>query len=70
LKITEPGQKPVLVDLHAPEHAVDHLTENQGPIAPTRPRSVYFDVVVEAKKSAGKNRIDTDKTHDDFWLKF
>ena len=30
--------------------AVDHLTENQGPIAPTRPRSVYFDVVVEAKK--------------------
>jgi len=28
--------------------AVDHLTENQGPIAPTRP--VYFDVVVEAKK--------------------
>ena len=28
--------------------AVDHLTENQGPIAPTR--SVYFDVVVEAKK--------------------
>ena len=27
--------------------AVDHLTENQGPIAPTRPRSVYFDVVVE-----------------------
>jgi hypothetical protein len=29
--------------------AVDHLTENQGPIAPTRP--VYFDVVVEAKKS-------------------
>ena len=32
--------------------AVDHLTENQGPIAPTRPRSVYFDVVVEAKKSS------------------
>ena len=31
--------------------AVDHLTENQGPIAPTRPRSVYFDVVVEARKS-------------------
>ena len=30
--------------------AVDHLTENQGPIAPTRLRSVYFDVVVEAKK--------------------
>ena len=30
--------------------AVDHLTENQGPIAPTRPRSVYFDVVVEARK--------------------
>ena len=30
--------------------AVDHLTENQGPIAPTRPRSVYFDVVVETKK--------------------
>lgn len=30
--------------------AVDHLTETQGPIAPTRPRSVYFDVVVEAKK--------------------
>jgi hypothetical protein len=29
--------------------AVDLLTENQGPIAPTRPRSVYFDVVVEAK---------------------
>jgi hypothetical protein len=28
--------------------AVDLLTENQGPIAPTRP--VYFDVVVEAKK--------------------
>ena len=28
--------------------AVDHLTENQGPIAPTRLRSVYFDVVVEA----------------------
>ena len=28
--------------------AVDHLTETQGPIAPTRPRSVYFDVVVEA----------------------
>ena len=28
--------------------AVDHLTENQGPIAPTRP--VYFDVVVGAKK--------------------
>jgi hypothetical protein len=27
--------------------AVDHLTENQGPIAPTRPRSVYFDVIVE-----------------------
>ena len=27
---------------------VDLLTENQGPIAPTRP--VYFDVVVEAKK--------------------
>ena len=25
---------------------VDLLTENQGPIAPTRPRSVYFDVVV------------------------
>ena len=30
--------------------AVDHLTENQGPLAPTRPRSVYFDVAVEAKK--------------------
>lgn len=30
--------------------AVDHLTENQGPIAPTRPRSVYFDVVIEARK--------------------
>jgi hypothetical protein len=30
--------------------AVDHLTENQGPIAPTRPRSAYFDVVVEARK--------------------
>ena len=30
--------------------AVDHLTENQGPIAPTRLRSVYFDVVVEARK--------------------
>ena len=30
--------------------AVDHLTENQGPIAPTRPRSVYFDVVVKTKK--------------------
>jgi hypothetical protein len=29
---------------------VDHLTENQGPIAPTRPRSIYFDVVVEARK--------------------
>jgi hypothetical protein len=29
--------------------AVDLLTETQGPIAPTRP--VYFDVVVEAKKS-------------------
>ena len=28
--------------------AVDLLTENQGPIAPTRPRSVNFDVVVEA----------------------
>ncbi|GEO43208.1 hypothetical protein SAE02_73560 [Skermanella aerolata] len=28
--------------------AVDHLTENQDPITPTRPRSVYFDVVVEA----------------------
>jgi hypothetical protein len=28
--------------------AVDHLTENQGPIAATRP--VYFDVVVEARK--------------------
>ena len=31
--------------------AVDHLTENQDPIAPTRPRSVYFDVVVEAGRS-------------------
>ena len=30
--------------------AVDLLTENQNPITPTRPRSVYFDVVVEAKK--------------------
>jgi hypothetical protein len=30
--------------------AVDHLTENQGPIAPTRPWSVYFDVAVQAKK--------------------
>jgi len=30
--------------------AIDLLTENQDPIAPTRPRSVYFDVVVEAKK--------------------
>jgi hypothetical protein len=29
---------------------VDLLTENQGPIPPTRPRSVYFDVVVEARK--------------------
>ena len=29
---------------------VDLLTETQSPIAPTRPRSVYFDVVVEAKK--------------------
>src|SRR3954451_2520898 len=28
--------------------AIDLLTENQDPIAPTRP--VYFDVVVEAKK--------------------
>jgi hypothetical protein len=28
--------------------AVDHLTENQSPIAPTRPLSVYFDIVVEA----------------------
>ena len=27
---------------------VDLLTEAQGPIAPPRPRSVYFDVVVEA----------------------
>ena len=27
---------------------VDLLTENQGPIAPPRLRSVYFDVVVEA----------------------
>ena len=30
--------------------AIDHLTENQGRIAPTQPRSVYFDVVVETKK--------------------
>jgi hypothetical protein len=29
--------------------AVDLLTENQGPIAPTRP--VYFDVVVEAGRA-------------------
>src|SRR6188768_3531546 len=29
---------------------VDLLTETQSSIAPTRPRSVYFDVVVEAKK--------------------
>jgi hypothetical protein len=29
---------------------VDFLTETQRSIAPTRPRSVYFDVVVEAKK--------------------
>jgi hypothetical protein len=28
--------------------AVDHLTENQSPIAPTRPLSLYFDIVVEA----------------------
>jgi hypothetical protein len=28
--------------------AVDLLTENQNPITPTRPRSVYFDVVVDA----------------------
>jgi hypothetical protein len=27
---------------------VDLLTETQSPIAPSRPRSVYFDVVVEA----------------------
>ena len=27
---------------------VDLMTENQSPIALTRPRSVYFDVVVEA----------------------
>ena len=27
---------------------VDLLTEAQSPISPTRPRSVYFDVVVEA----------------------
>jgi hypothetical protein len=31
--------------------AVDHLTENQGPVAPTRPQSVYFDVVIETKQS-------------------
>ena len=29
---------------------VDLLTETQSPISPMRPRSVYFDVVVEAAK--------------------
>ena len=36
--------------------AVDLLTENQGPIAPPRLRSVYFDVVVEA----GRPSFDAD----------
>jgi hypothetical protein len=31
--------------------AVDLLTENQGPIAPPRLRSVYFDVIVEVGRS-------------------
>jgi hypothetical protein len=39
--------------------AVDLLTENQGPIAPTRPRSVYFDIVVEA----GRAGFDADSFH-------